>query len=161
MNCSTPTSSMCVGEAVVARPSLGSVPVVFDAGGGADQDQPLDVLGVGKRGVERHASTHRVADVGAGPSVLDEVIRCTPEVGDDIARCAVTRQVDGDRLDAGCGAHEPRLDVRPTPSGLGEPVREYGSPGHAGSSGIGEGALGHPRSTFANVAASCAPGTAH
>lgn len=148
-----------LGEPLVSCPAGISLGVVDDAGSCADQDEGAHVGGVAQCGVERNSTTHRVADVGRGPADVDEMVGTRPEIGTGRGGAVtVAGEIDRDRLDVGETGLQQRLDVRPRPCGLGEPVGEDQS--------LGQDPLPFDcsaifRSTWANVSGSCAPGIAH
>ena len=108
-------------KCIVGRAARGTLVVVLDAGGGADQDQSLDELRTGEREVEAQPAAHRVADVRGRAAGRAEQLGAGVEVGLDARRTGVARRVDRDDLEAIGQAIGDRC---PRPAGLGEPVDE-------------------------------------
>ena len=68
-------------QCLVGRSPRRPLVVVVDPGRRTDQDQPLDELRVGERGMQRHSAAHRVADVRRSPTDVHEVVGALPQVG--------------------------------------------------------------------------------
>ncbi len=118
-----------IGEAFVGGAACCTVVAVVDTGGGADQDEALDSLGVGERCVERHTPAHRVPDVGPGTADVDQSVRALPQITVGWGRgVTMARKVDGDRdradVEVGQFRAQQPSDEPPRPGGLGEAVRQ-------------------------------------
>lgn len=112
-------------EPLVRRSPRSPVGVVVDAACRADQDESAHVVGVAERGVESDPTAHRVADIGRVSADADEVLGTCPEVGiDRRGRVAVAREVDREAVEVVDAGTQQRLEVRPRPCGLGEPMGE-------------------------------------
>ena len=79
---------------------------------------------MGERGVERHPSAHRVADVRRSPAVVAEVVGALPQVGSNVVGGPVPGQIDGDDVGGRQPSAEQTGERRPTSRRLGEAVGE-------------------------------------
>ena len=98
--------------------------VVIDSGRRTDEDQPLDELRMGERGVQRHSSAHRIADVRRPTAVANEMVGALPQVGAELAGAPVPGQIHGDHTGVRQPIAEQRGERLPRRRSLREAVDE-------------------------------------
>jgi hypothetical protein len=111
-----------LGQGIVDRPSLHPLPSVRDASAGADEDEPIDQVRMGKRNVQCGTSAHGVPHPrGWLADRFGQEVRSGPKVCPDEGGAAVARGVGQYQREA---AAELVDDRAPGAGRLGEAVQQ-------------------------------------
>ena len=114
-------------QGIVGAPPVGPLTRVVNAGGGADEHQAVDGLGMAEGHVEGVPAAHGVPDPGPRTArgvggCFDHEVGAGVQAGDHAGRCAVARGVEGhDGVAPGQGLG----DCAPGAGRLGEPMDQH------------------------------------